>query len=263
MKPYGLLLIAAVSWKAASAQEPPPDAAAQQAILDGVRQTAQRYQDELPDFVCTLLTKRSEDRGGSGKHFKQRDTDEVEFRLVGRIPYRKVLKVNNKSASQEPLIGFRSDTLLPIVGFLPDWLLGPDAQTKFAWVRWDTQASQRVAVFHLDVRPSDSKLTLRNNLGVTTVGLHGLVYVDPAAARVVRLELELEVPRDGRMDVVESSFDLDYGPALIAGQEFFLPVRTVAQIRTLQGILSKNETEVVRYQKYAADSSVKFGESER
>src|SRR3984885_3665466 len=149
MRLSGLLFIAALSGRAALAEEPPPDAAAQQAILDGVRNTARRYQDELPDFVCTLLTKRSEDRGGSGKHFKQRDTDEVEYRSIGRIPYRKVLKVNNKPASQEPLIGFRSDSLLPIVGFLPDWLLGPDAETKFAWVRWDAQAEPRVAVFHL------------------------------------------------------------------------------------------------------------------
>lgn len=233
---------------------------------------AQRYQDELPDFICTLLTKRYEDHSGNGKKFKLRDTDEVEFRLVGRVPHRQVLKVNNKPVHQEILTGFRSDSLLPIVGFLPDWLLGPDAKTKFDWARWDTQAGQRVAVFHLDVRPWDSELTLRNNLGSTTVGLHGSMFVrtgfvqtgyaDPAAGKVLRLELQLEVPRDGRMDVVESSFDLDYGPVSIAGQEFFLPVRTVAQIRTLQGILSKNETEVVRYQKYAADSSVEFGDSD-
>ena len=83
---------------AAPAQEPRRMPSSSKAILDGVRKTAQRYQEQLPDFVCTLLTKRSEDHGGSGKHFKQRDTEEVEFRSIGRIPYRKVLKVNNKPA---------------------------------------------------------------------------------------------------------------------------------------------------------------------
>jgi hypothetical protein len=264
MKLSGLALIGVLTGTAALiAQGSPPDAAAQQAILDGVRKTAQRYQDQLPDFICTLLTKRSEDRGGTGKKFKQRDTDEVEFRSIGRVPYRKILKVNNKPAQQEPLAGFRSDVLLPIVGFLPDWLLGQGAKTHFEWVRWDTQGGARVAVFQLDARPSDSKLTLQNNVGLAAVGLHGSMYVDPAAARVVRLELQLEIPRDGMMDVVESSFDLDYGPVSIAGQEFFLPVRTVAQMRTVYGTLSKNETEVVRYQKYGADASVTFGDSDR
>ena len=90
MKLYGLILTGALAFAgdqpAASPPGPPPDAAAQQAILDGVRKTAQRYQDELPDFVCTLLTKRFEDRSGKGKKFKQRDSDEVEFRSVGHVP---------------------------------------------------------------------------------------------------------------------------------------------------------------------------------
>jgi hypothetical protein len=261
MRRYGLLLMAALRAGAAPAQ-PPPDDSARQAILDAVRMTAQRYQQELPDFVCTLLTKRSEDRGGTGKHFKPRDTDEVEFRYIGRSPYRRVLKVNNKPARQEALTGFRSDTVLPIVGFLPDWLLGPDAKTKFEWLRWDAHRGERAAVFHLDVRPSDSRLVLRNNVGSVTVGLHGSMYVDPVSAEVVRLELQLEVPRDGLMDVAESSFDLDYGAVSIGDREFFLPIRTVAQIRTVFGALSRNETEVVRYQRYAADSSVKFGDSD-
>jgi hypothetical protein len=265
--PLAFLLLTAPA-KAAE-PPPPPDAAAQQAILDGIRKTAQRYQDQLPDFVCTLLTKRFEDRGGTGKHYKQRDSDEVEFRSVGRVPHRQVLKVNNKPARKEAPDGFRSDALLPVVGFLPDWLLGPDAKTRFQWVRWDSQAGERVgvfrpvAVFRLDERPSDSRLQLRNNFGAATVGLHGFLYADPAASTVLRLELQLEIPRDGLMDAFESSFDLDYGSVFIAGQEFFLPVRTVAQMRTVAGTLARNETQVVRYQKYAADSSVTFGDSDR
>lgn len=257
--PMGALLLAA---GAKAAEPPPPDAVAQQTILDGIRKTAQRYQDELPDFVCTLLTKRFEDRGGTGKHYKPRDSDEVEFRLVGHAPHRQVVKVNNKPARDEALNGFRSDALLPLVGFLPEWLLGPEAETQFQWARWDSQGGRRVAVFRLDERPSASRLQLKNNVGSATVGLHGFLYADPAASTVLRLELQLEIPRDGLMDVFESSFDLDYGSVLIAGQEFFLPVRTVAQIRTVAGTLA-NETEVVRYQKYAADSSVTFGDSDR
>ncbi len=95
------------------------------------------------------------------------------------------------------------------------------------------------------------------------MGLHGFMYVGPEISRVLRLELQLEVPRGQSMGVVESSFDLDYGSASIAGREFFLPVRTVAQIRTVQGILFKNETDVVRYQKYSADTSLKFGDLDR
>ena len=106
----GLLIAGAL---ALAAKEPPPDAAAQKAMLEGVKTTAQRYQAELPDFVCTLLTKRSTDASGSGKHLRQRDTDEVQFTYVGRVPNREVLKVNGRPARTEGLNGFRSDGLLP------------------------------------------------------------------------------------------------------------------------------------------------------
>lgn len=241
----------------------PPDAAAQQILLDGVKQTAARYQEELPDFVCTLLTRRFEDQSGKGKKFKRVDTDEVEVRFVGRRAYRRVVRVNNKPARDEPLHGFRSDGVLPLIGFLPDWLLGSSAKTRFEWVRWDTQEGRRVAVFHLQWSPADSHLPLSNAQGVVTVGLHGSMYVDPTSAAVMRLELELEVPANSLLDVAACAFDMDYGPVTIAGQEFFLPIRTVVTMRNEAGVLVKNETAVVRYQKYGADTSVQFGDSAR
>lgn len=247
---------------AAAAAEPPPDAAAQQAMIEGVKRTAQRYQDELPDFVCTLQTKRFEARGSS-KKLKQRDSDEVEFRYVGHTAYRRVLKIDNQPAHSEILTGFRSDGVLPVVGFLPEWLLGPAAKTRFEWSHWGAAGGRRAAVFSLRLAAVDSQLPLSGDRGSTMVGLRGVMYVDPVSTMVLRLELKLEIPPAAPLDVVKSSFDLDYGAVRIAGQEFFLPVRTVVQMRTGSGLLSRNETEVVRYQKYAADSSVRFGESDR
>lgn len=255
----GLVLLTALTL---FADDAPPDAAAQQAILDGVKRTAARYQQELPDFVCTLLTQRFQDDSGKGKKFKRVDTDEVEVRFVGRRAYRTVLKINNKPAKNEPLVGFRSDGVLPLIGFLPEWLLGPSAKTRFDWARWDTQAGRRAALFHLQLSPADSRLPLSNAQGAITVGLHGFMYVDPADATVLRMELELEVPPNSPLDVVNCSFDLDYAPIVIAGEEFFLPSRTQVLLRNSRALV-KNETEVVRYQKYTADSSVQFGESDR
>ena len=45
----------------------------------------------------------------------------------------------------------------------------------------------------------------------------------------------------------------------IAERQFLLPVKAVARLRT-SSMAAENETDVVRYQKYSADSSVKFGE---
>ena len=232
MKAFGLLLAGAVLLGAA---DPAPGTAEQQAMLDGVRKTAARYQAELPDFVCILLTKRSEDPGGSGKRYKLRDTDEVEFRYVGRVAERTTLKINNKPAHDEIKTGFRSDGVLPVVGFLPEWMLGPDAKTQFTWDRWEILNGKRAAVFTLRLRAADSQLPFSNGRGSTMVGLHGAMFVDPDSNMVLRLEVKLEIPRHSPLDVAEISFDLDYGPVSISGEQFFLPVRTVVEMRTDAG----------------------------
>src|ERR1700722_11744389 len=123
MKLPGILLIRVFIGAAVQAQEPPPNAAAQEAMLDDVRKIAERYQAELPDFICTLLTKRFVDQSGKGQKFKQRDTDEVEFRNLGHVWSRGILKVNGKPAKSERLAGFYSDALVLRIGFLPEWLL--------------------------------------------------------------------------------------------------------------------------------------------
>lgn len=267
MRACGLLFAAVIALGAAqplpNSTDPAPSAAGQRTMLDGVRHTAARYQAELPDFVCTLLTRRSEDNSGKGKKYKLRDTDEVEFRYVGRVAERTTLKVNNKPAHYEIKTGFRSDGVLPVVGFLPEWLLGPSAKTQFTWDRWETLNGRRAAVFALHLKAADSQLPFSNIYGSAMVGLDGAMFVDPQSNMVLRLELKLEIPRDSPLDVAESSFDLDYGPVSISGERFFLPVRTVVEMRTDSGARARNETEVVRYQKYSADSSVTFGDSGR
>jgi hypothetical protein len=85
------------------------------------------------------------------------------------------------------------------------------------------------------------------------------MYADPATQTVARLELVLDLPAD--FPARECSVDVDYGEVTIADRQFLLPVKATARLRTPER-LAKNETQVVRYQKYAADTSVTFGDGE-
>jgi hypothetical protein len=73
----------------------------------------------------------------------------------------------------------------------------------------------------------------------------------------MRLELQLDLPQG--YPARECSLDVDYGPVTIAEHEFLVPVKATARLR-MPGVIAKNETQVVQYQKYAADASVTFGE---
>jgi hypothetical protein len=112
-------------------------------------------------------------------------------------------------------------------------------------------------VFSLRVLARYSQLAFTNSYGSRVVGFHGLMYADPATQTMVRLELQLDLPSD--FTARECSLDVDYGDVTIAEHHFLLPVKATARLRT-PSAMAKNETQVVRYQKYAADASVTFGD---
>jgi hypothetical protein len=235
------------------------DAAAQASILARITETALRAQEQLPDFICTQRTERSEDETGKGRRWKRRDTLETEFSFVGHRPSWKLLKLNGKPTHLDYgqlRTGFISDAILQFFS-LPGSLFGAQAGTALDWNRWDALDGRRVAVFSLRVPESTSQLAFSNDEGRRIVGFHGLLYADPATAQVMRLEIQLDLPPD--FPVQESTLDVDYGEVGIANHTFFLPVRAVAGAR-IEGHLARNETTVVRYQKYAADATVTFGD---
>jgi hypothetical protein len=236
----------------------PPDANAQASMLARITEHSLHSQDQLPDFICTQLTARSEDKTGKGAKWKKLDSLEVEFSFIGRKPRWKLLKVNEKPTRRsydELQNGFLSDSILQFFS-LPDSIFGEQAKTQFAWSRWDKIDGRRMEVFSLRVQARYSQLAFTNNYGSRVVGFHGEMYADPATQTVMRLELQIDLPPD--FPARECSLDVDYGNVSIAEHEFLLPVKAEARLHTPAGI-QKNETQVVRYQKYAADTSVTFG----
>jgi hypothetical protein len=255
-----LLIFAVLTAAAVFAQTvPAPEATAQHAILARITETALRAQERLPDFICTQRTKRSEDDTGKGRRWKQRDTLEIEFSFVGHRPSWKLLKLNGRPSHlqyDQFRTGFLSEAILQFFS-LPGSLFGAEVATAFEWNRWDTLGGQRMAVFSLRVPEATSLLAFSNDEGRRITGFHGLLYADPVTAQVMRLEILSDLPPD--FPVQESTVDVDYGDVSIGSQAFFLPVRAVVQAR-IAGRLVRNETEVVRYQKYAADAKVTFSD---
>jgi hypothetical protein len=246
-----------------------PSATEQAALLARVRREALRYQRELPDFICLQLTNRSVDETGTGRHWKREDRFEVEDSYVERFVNHKLIMLNNKPPrkSYQQLSGFLSESILYSVGFLPSWLFGPQAKTDFHWSRSEVKDGRQVHVFTVHLDPSDSKFTVASErravMGGSTerrmiiAGIDGLLYVDAMTATVRRLEIRMILPPDSVIQ--EGTIDIDYASVAISERAFFLPVKFEVTAR-FGGTLGKNETEVVRYQKYAAQSTIHFDE---
>ncbi|HEY4362862.1 MAG TPA: hypothetical protein VGN17_17970 [Bryobacteraceae bacterium] len=227
-------------------------------LLARVTQIALDAQKQLPDFISTQKTTRSEDDSGKGKKWKQRDTIETEFTFVNRKPSWKLTQFNGKPTKIPELrTGFRSDGILQFFS-LPGTLFGPKAETAWEFVRWETRDGRQLAVYSLEVPQYASQLAFTGKDDRLVVGFHGLLFADAENAQVMRLEIQAELPADHPIEM--ASAQLDYAPVLIADQKFYLPARAVVEARIL-GRLSRNETEILRYQKYAAETKLKFDDN--
>lgn len=262
-----LVLIAAAGAQQGSAPPPivptppvvlaPPSVDDQRMLLSRVRLEALRYQRELPDFLCTQLTTRSVDSSGTGKHWKRRDTLEVEDVYVGGFVNHKLIMMNGGAPriTYQQLTGFLSETVLHSVGFLPAWLFGPQATTQFEWVRESTLNGRRVQIFSVHLPSSGSKLVISTQRNSFVAGVDGLIYVDAVAAVVRRFEIRMDLPPASAIQ--EGELDIDYARVAISARQFFLPVKFEVRARFGPSLV-KNETEVVRYQKYAAETTIHF-----
>jgi hypothetical protein len=246
-----------------SAQEisdPVPTVAEQQRILARVGRESLRYQRELPNLICTQLTTRSVDESGTGKHWKESDRIEVEDDYVGQFVNHKLLVVNSKSTDKnyQQLNGFLSETVLHSLGFLPRWIFGPQAKTHFEWSKWSTIDGKKMQVFSVHLPVSESQLVVLTDRQSVVAGIDGFIYVDAATSLVHRFEIQMDLPAGS---VIQEGFvSIDYGSESISGRQYLLPLKALVTAR-VGGSLRRNEIEVVRYQRYAAETTVHFDEA--
>lgn len=237
----------------------PPDARGQRVLLGRVRLEALRYQRELPDFICDQLTTRFLDPTGTGKHWKLRDKLQVQDVYVAGFVNHKLIAVNGKDANKNyrALEGFLSETVLHSVGFLPAWLFGPLAKTQFEWLREDMLDGRRMEVFSVHLPSADSQFTISAQHEMFVAGIDGEIYVDAMSAVVRKFDIRMDLPANSVLQ--EGTLDIVYGQVSISSRSFLLPVRFEVQAR-YGGSMVKNQTEVVRYQKYGAVTTIHFDE---
>jgi len=258
----GLLIFARLTLCAAMPQDsrPAPTSDEQRMILARVSRESLRYQRELPDLICTQLTRRTIDESGTGKHWKQRDRLEVEDDYVGRFVNHKLLMMNGTSPRKnyQQLDGFLSEAVLHSLGFLPRWIFGPQAKTVFEWRSWSSIDGKPVHVFSVHLPASESQLVVSTDRQSAVAGIDGVIYVDAATSLVQRFEIQMDLPAGSVIQ--DGSVRIDYGSVTISERQYLLPVKAEVQAR-VRGSLERNQTEVVRYQRYATETTVHFDDA--
>jgi hypothetical protein len=244
---------------------PPPTSEEQAAILDEVREYALSYSKNLPDFICTQVTRRyvapapGTKNGGpidSEPHWQSQDTLQIRLSYFEQKEDYKLIMVNSTPTSQDyKNVGGATST--GDFGSMMREIFERATEARFEWDHWGTLRGRRVMAFSYKVAQSRSQWHVNYDKRLDIVpGYSGLVEVDKNTHEVMRVTLNADdIPETFPVKKADTILDYDYQD--ISGHTFLLPLK--AQIlMAADNYLSRNDEEFRLYRKYSATADITF-----
>lgn len=236
---------------------PPPSSIDQKQILDQITEQALNYTDNLPNYICTQVTRRHIDRSGT-ENYSLADTVQEQLTFFDKKESYKVTMVDNHSVTNTDHTQLGGATSSGEFGTMLREIFEPTSHTQFDWERWATLRGKRMYVFSFRVEQEYSKYSILHVESRREIisGYHGLIYADRDTKSVMRIKVECDtIPPD--FPIQQVSLDLNYDMTKIGDQEFLLPLKS--ELHSRQGkYLSWNETEFRLYRKFGTESEIKF-----
>jgi hypothetical protein len=245
---------------------PPPTSREQAEIIDDVREYALNYSKNLPDFICTQVTRRYAARkpgtlhGGSADSdpsWQALDTLQIRLSYFQQKEDYKVILVNNALVNKDysEMGGSKS---FGDFGSMMREIFEPSSEARFEWDHWGTLRGQRVMAFAYRIAQDRSQYRITVDDGKLSVvtAYHGLVEVDPRTHVIMRVTSEAEdVPEGFPVRTVKDVLDYDYTE--LSGHTFLLPLKARVDA-AFSDVLQRIDEEFRLYRKYSADSEIKF-----
>jgi hypothetical protein len=244
---------------------PPPTSEEQAAILDEVREYALNYSKNLPDFICTQVTRRyvapapGTKNGGpidSEPHWMSQDTLQIRLSYFEQKEDYKLIMVNSTPTSQDyKNVGGATST--GDFGSMMREIFERATEARFEWDHWGTLRGRRVMAFSYKVAQPRSQWHINYDKRLDIVpGYSGLVEVDKNTHEVMRVTLHADdIPETFPVKKADTILDYDYQD--ISGHTFLLPLK--AQIlMAADNYLSRNDEEFRIYRKYSATADITF-----
>jgi hypothetical protein len=247
--------------KAAPVTAPPPSSVEQKRILEQLSEGALNYTDNLPNFICTQVTRRHVDPTGT-ENYNLADTVQEQLTYFDRHESYNVTMVDNRAVTNVEHTGLGGATSSGEFGTMLRYVFEPSSHTEFDWEKWATLRGRHMYVFNFKVNQAFSRYSIVDNTSHNQIiaGYHGLVYADSETKSVMRVVLECDsIPPD--FPIQQVSVDMNYDLAKVGEKEFLLPLKS--ELRSRRGkFLSWNETEFKLYRKFGTESSVTFDAGE-
>jgi hypothetical protein len=188
-------------------------------LIERARDAALQFSQKLPNFICEEYMARYQQRGQDKMPLDIVSTEVIY--INGRESYRKV-KIDDHPTDKGMQeiggswsVGEFASTLLDLFSPYTDAQFRPGGTSPISGFN--------AQVYDFRVQSENSHWMVQAESQTMHPAYQGSVWVDPATARVLRIETQaINIPSDFPLDRVESA--VDYSDVRIAGTSFLLPV---------------------------------------
>ena len=230
-----------------------------QEVLDRARKWALSFTANLPDFICTQITTRSDNQGKEDTALKKRHDIVSKVQFVDGAESYMTLTVDGKPSQQH----VREISGMGEFGSTLQALFQPGSPARF-FHEGDSLVDGQPAVVYAVTHPSGYQLytgvlhdgTLQH---FVRVGYEGQVHVAKDSSAVLRIvgERIFGVPAD--FPVRQARFRIDYGPVDIEGHTYWLPLSSRDVMVGRRGWINQNENKWMNYRRFATKTTLDFG----
>ena len=233
---------------------PPPDSVEQARVLDAARDYARDYSKNLPNFICTQVTRRYEDP--SGLEFWQSQDTVVEKLSFFEQKEDYKLAVCEQSAFTGTRETYRRHGYTRGVRHAAEGMFDPKSEAQFDWERWATLRGKRMHVFRYPIAQERSEYSVQYGTSVTVPGMADLfisigilLRSCGSRRRSTRCRSDSRSTRSWRSLTTTSS--------RLPTMSSCLPLKA-STIARMSKQLFKNDVEFRNYNRFGAEATITF-----
>jgi hypothetical protein len=239
-----------------------PDSVDQARIIEAVREYALNYSQNLPNFICTQVTRQQVDPTGTGDHWRSENKFQEQLTYFDHHEQYRVVMVNGQLVNNRDHSKLEGAISEGEFGSMLYEIFARETNAEFQYERpgkWDGRL-MHVLDYRVVQPRSHYQIEERTSGRKIIAGYHGRIWANQETNAVMRLTLECEeIPAD--FPIKDVSLDMQYDVIKISDQEFVLPLKWDLKSREGQ-YLAWNTAELTLYRKYSADATISFEEAE-
>lgn len=223
--------------------------------LQDARHAASMFANGLPDFLVDQVTVRANGASASGPWIPA-DTVQAEVAYTGGEERYRNVRINGRPADRAVEKTGAWSTGEFITTILD--VLSPNTDASFRRRGDERMLGRTALVFEFDVSQSNSHWRIALPDGRQCMAAYGgRLWVDKTSSRVLKVEQQAR-SLPAYCGAASAASVIEYGFVKITGQEYLMPVRSLATACAQVGGCFRNELRFENYRKFTAESKITF-----